>query len=233
MKMDCGAFQLLLMSSTTHCCGWIPVFPPSRVLWKKCKVCWGETHNYPEDRNHFSGETCCQSCQTFSRQPPVRLTQPRLWSKGRTPSSSWRWLWFLTSSASFSSSSGSSHLWVSGTFLCCPDLCWFSSAWCSGYSGTWGISLCLRRSWTWLNKTYCNYSMRDAGLESALGRATGLLQPSNMVMGRGLAGQIAEASSKIMNLWICGSPWGFASVTDMWLDQIRARPGTHLTNPRR
>lgn len=56
------------------------------------------------------------------------------------------WLWSLTLSVWSYFSWGSLLLWVSGTSLCCRGPCSSSSAWSSGYSGTWGVSQCLTKS---------------------------------------------------------------------------------------
>lgn len=186
----------------------------SLVLWKKCKACWNRM--IQRIGKQFSGETCCHSCQTFRRHPPVRLT----WrcygaEKVQRPL-------LITGCDSW-------HHWPLP--LLHWDLCTFELL---------GL-FCVLRTFADLpqpnlldilvpGEPHCDWG--GAQLDQTrhtvtivwvqldwigAGRATGLLQPSNMMRRRGLAGHTeAEASSKIMNLWTCGSPWGFASVKDMW-----------------
>lgn len=206
-------FQLLLTSSATRCCGWMPVLQLSLLLWKKCEVCY-KWKRMTGKLSLLSDRHTTATCPSY----PAGI-----WSKGGSPTSSCRWLWFWTSSASSSSSSGSLHRWVSGTFLCCQDLCWSSSAWSSGYSGTWGTSLCLRRSSTSSNKTYCDCSVRWTEEMVA--------KPDSFKPGTWWWGGSRQVGLKPQNALIYVT-CGFLNSLKDNKSESRQEPGTHLTNPR-
>lgn len=128
-------------------------------FFHKALVCWIKKRMFPKTGStDFSVSSGLQTTSICPSHPA------RLWSQISAAAHSWRWLWFLTSPAWSSSSSGSSPRWASGTFLWYLDLCWSSWVWSSGYSGTWGTWLCLRRSSTYPNMTSCNYSVSETGL---------------------------------------------------------------------
>lgn len=134
----------------------VPVLPLRLQLWEKCKACFQwitmilKTRKALFSRDRLS----VLSHRLPTSTCPSHLAQP--WKRASAPPSLSAWPSFWTSWASSCSSSGSLPHCLTGTFLFCLGLCSYSSAWFCGYSGTSGISPCLRRSSTSVNRTYCD-----------------------------------------------------------------------------
>lgn len=157
MKMDFEAF------SCCHC-DWIPVLPLRLVSCMKCKACLSEKEWTSRKGKALFWRDLLTFLSELQTKPGCSSLSAQRWHRVRGPPSSCPSLWLWTLSASFSSSLESLRLWVSGTFSCCLGLCWSSSAWSSGYSGTWRTWLWPRRSSTCPNMTYCDSRKREAGL---------------------------------------------------------------------